>query len=195
VRIRLMQRVMPMLMIGLVATGVASAGPKTSTSAIKVSTALGSEILVDSKGLTLYHYTAEKRGSIKCTGACAKLWLPLVASAKPTAGAGVAAAKLGTIKRPDGIVQITYNGMALYRYASDKRAGQTKGQGLDSHWFAVTPAGVVTRAYVSSPSTSASASSSAIPAGGSSTPAPTSPNCNPAVVVTDPNDPCYNTAH
>jgi predicted lipoprotein with Yx(FWY)xxD motif len=192
VRIWLLQRVLPVMMIGLVASGGASAEPKASTVAVKVSSALGAEILVDSKGLTLYHYTAERKGTIKCTGACAKLWLPLVVSTKPTAGAGVAAAKLGMIKRPDGGQQVTYNGLALYRYASDKRAGQTKGQGLDARWFAVTPAGVVTKATASSASTSGSGSGGG---GGSSAPPLTTPNCNPAVVVTDPNDPCYNTAH
>jgi len=67
-------------------------------------------------------------------------------TAKPTAGPGVTASKLGTIRRPDGGLQVTYNGLALYRYAPDRRAGDVKGQGLEREWYAIAPTGrIVTR--------------------------------------------------
>ena len=50
---------------------------------------------------------------------------------KPTAGPGVLLSKLGTIKRPDGGLQVTYHGLALYRYAPDRKAGDVKGQGVE----------------------------------------------------------------
>lgn len=107
---------------------------------------LGS-ILVSANGRTLYHMLSEKRGTIACTGACAKSWPPLLvaAGAKPTAGTGALAAKLGTIKRPDGSLQVTYGGMALYRFASDRAAGSAKGQDVTG-WSALTPAGRLARA-------------------------------------------------
>ena len=92
--------------------------------------------------------TSEKKGKIVCTGACATFWPPLVlkAGAKPTAGTGIAKAKLGTVKRPDGRMQVTYNGYALYRYANDKKRGDVKGQGVEHIWFAVTSAGKLAKA-------------------------------------------------
>ena len=203
-RTRVTQRVLLVIVAAVVAAGGAIPASGAGSVSIKVSSALGSKILVTSSGLTLYHYTAEKRGAIACLDACAKLWLPLVATvgAKPQAGPGLTAAKLGTIKRPDGKLQVTYNGLALYHYASDKAAGQTKGQGLDGKWFAVTAAGAVTKGATGKSSGSTSGStptggggaSGVTAGGGTSSPLP-SVKCDPNVTVMDPNDPCYNTAH
>jgi len=112
-------------------------------------------LLVSSSGMTLYHLTTEKPGSIACTGKCATFWPPLVLSgnAKAKAGSGVTASKLGTIKRPDGHTQATYNGIALYRYSLDKKAGDVKGQGVEGIWYAVTPAGTLAKAGTTPPPT------------------------------------------
>jgi hypothetical protein len=76
------------------------------------------------------------------------LFPPLVvaAGAKPIAGPGLAADKLGTIKRPDGRLQVTYNGLTLYRDYYDRSGGQANGQGQQAVWYAVTQAGTVTKA-------------------------------------------------
>ena len=105
-------------------------------------------LLVTPGGMTLYHLTSEKPGSIGCTGQCATAWPPLLLSgnAKVKAGSGVAATGLGTIRRPDGRLQVTYDGIALYRYAADRKAGDVKGQGVEGVWFAVTPAGTLAKA-------------------------------------------------
>ena len=50
---------------------------------------------------------------------------------------------IGTVKRPDGSTQVTYNGHPLYYYAPDSSAGQARGQGIDGVWFAQTPNGAV----------------------------------------------------
>src|SRR5262249_30742976 len=125
-------------------------------------------------------------------------------STKPVAGPGLIASKLGTIKRPDGGVQITYNGLALYRYAGDKKAGQTNGQGVEGSWYAVTSAGKITKAKVttaSAPSSSAtpvpnggwwSGSSSSSGSGGGAGSSPATNNCPPGAMVTDMNSACYN---
>jgi predicted lipoprotein with Yx(FWY)xxD motif len=103
---------------------------------------LGS-ILVNAHGLTLYRLTSEHGGKIKCTGACAVEWPPLLVtgSAKPVAGAGITASKLGTVKRPDGTTQVTYAGSPLYRYGGDTKAGKAKGEAEGGVWFAVAPSG------------------------------------------------------
>ncbi len=138
----------------LLASGGASAAVRSATVHAAVSKTLGRSILVDSRGFTLYHRITEKKRSISCTGACRKSWPPLlVSSAKPVAGAGLKASELGTIRRPDGGVQVTYYGYALYRYSGDTRAGETNGQGAQDVWYALTPAGTVTKATPKTPST------------------------------------------
>jgi len=150
-RKRLDRRLVPLLLAVAVVGGVmaASAMAASSHPNVKVmqTSSLG-KLLASSSGLTLYHYTDEKAGKIDCKGACAKLWPPVLVkgSAKPTVGPGLSAAKLGTIKRPDGGVQVTYNGLALYRYAPDTKAGDVKGQGLFKAWYAIAPSGkLITR--------------------------------------------------
>ena len=105
-------------------------------------------LLVNAAGLTLYHYTPDKHGAIKCTAACAKFWPPLLVArgVKPKAGAGVSAAKLSTVKRPDGTTQVTYAGFPLYRYSGDAKPGDVKGQGFEGVWHAVTAAGTLAKA-------------------------------------------------
>jgi predicted lipoprotein with Yx(FWY)xxD motif len=84
--------------------GVAFAASGSSTVKAVSSDALGTKIVVNSDGFTLYHFMSEKQGSISCTGSCKTRWPPflLAGAAKPVAGAGLIASKLGTIKRPDG---------------------------------------------------------------------------------------------
>jgi predicted lipoprotein with Yx(FWY)xxD motif len=97
-------------------------------------------VLVDSRGFTLYHLTGETPSDIMCTGSCAQTWPPLKAPGSPAAGSG-ATGKLGTVKRPDGITQVTYDGLVLYTYSGDSGPGQSNGEGVQGVWFAVTPAG------------------------------------------------------
>jgi predicted lipoprotein with Yx(FWY)xxD motif len=99
-------------------------------------------VIVSASGRTLYHYTDEAKGKVDCTAGCMKLWPPLLvkSGAKPVAGTGIASAKLGVLKRPDGTSQVTYGGFGLYLYAGDKKAGDAKGEGLEASWYAVSPA-------------------------------------------------------
>src|SRR5437868_12192651 len=80
-------------------------------------TSVGSlgKVLTGPNGLTLYHNTRETAGTFVCTGSCASIWPPLLA----TSGAAPAAMAnlphtIGTVKRPDGTVQVTYDGFPLY---------------------------------------------------------------------------------
>ncbi len=138
------------LLVGLavLATGGgAFAGSSAGTVHAVANAALRTKIVADSGGHTLYHLASEKKGSVGCTGSCRKTWPPLLVtgSSKPVAGPGVRASRLGTIKRPDRGVQVTYNGYALYRYRGDTKAGQANGQGVAGVWYAITPAGGVTK--------------------------------------------------
>lgn len=123
----------------------APAPPKSPAgAAVKIAPSTLGKVLVDAQGRTLYLFEADKGPISKCDGACKTVWPPLAAAGKPTAGAGVDAAKLGTIKRGDGSSEITYNGHPLYTFEGDTAPGQTSGQGLDdfgAEWYALSAAG------------------------------------------------------
>jgi len=76
-----------------------------------------------------------KPNSVKCTTKCLKVWAAVVlpkGATKATAGSGVNAAKLGTVKESDGKLQVTYGGKALYFFFLDKAPGQVKGNVTDT---------------------------------------------------------------
>ena len=121
----------------------AAAGAVTKVDVSK--TAIG-KVLVTVHGRTLYMFAADKHGKSTCYGQCAHYWPPLLTTGKPTAGTGVKASLLGTTKRKDGKLQVTYSGHPLYRYLSDTKAGQTRGQGLNLSgglWWALLPTGAL----------------------------------------------------
>jgi predicted lipoprotein with Yx(FWY)xxD motif len=114
-------------------------GPIVSTTA----TSLG-RILVDPRGRTLYLFEKDKNGKSACVGQCATFWPPLIATGKPRAAAGTKASMLGTTKRADGRLQVTYNHHPLYTFAKDTKKGQTNGEGViafGGQWFVVSPGG------------------------------------------------------
>ena len=55
----------------------------------------------------------------KCYGSCAAYWPPVTGTA--AAGPGVPG-KIGTIRRTDGALQLTYDGHPLYTYIGDYRS-------------------------------------------------------------------------
>jgi predicted lipoprotein with Yx(FWY)xxD motif len=101
-------------------------------------------IIVNSAGLTLYDFHKDKGGTSACYGACAGAWPPLLTEGEPKAEAGAMASQLGTTKRKDGSVQVTYNGWPLYTYAGDKAPGEANGNDIDqfgAEWYALQPNG------------------------------------------------------
>jgi len=101
-------------------------------------------VLVDGRGHTLYLFGKDKRGKSACAGKCAAFWPPLLTSGKPLAAAGAKASLLGTTKRADGRLQVTYNQHPLYTFVKDTRRGQTNGEQVDAfgaEWDAVSAAG------------------------------------------------------
>ena len=113
---------------------------RASSASVSLRTTKLGAVLVNSKGRTLYLFTADKKAKSACAGTCAKYWPPAIAPAKPTAGAGAKAALLGTTTRSDGRKQLTYNHHPLYGFSLDKQAGQTNGQGATAfggRWWAV----------------------------------------------------------
>ena len=101
-------------------------------------------ILVDSKSISLYDFPPDKGTTSVCYGACAALWPPVLTHGKPVAGPGVRASLLGTTKRKDGKLEVTYKGHPLYYWVGDRKPGQTTGQGLNQFggpWWVLSAAG------------------------------------------------------
>lgn len=102
------------------------------------------KVIVDSQGMTLYDFHKDKGGKSACYGGCANVWPPLLTEGGPQAGEGAMAAKLGTTKRKDGTLQVTYAGHPLYTYVEDKKPGEANGNDIDSfgaEWYALVPSG------------------------------------------------------
>jgi predicted lipoprotein with Yx(FWY)xxD motif len=100
------------------------------------------KVLVDARGRTLYLYTPDSKGTSACYGACAAAWPPLLTTARPRGLGGARSSLLGVTRRKDGRRQVTYAGHPLYRFASDAKAGETNGEGLQGVWWVVSAAGV-----------------------------------------------------
>src|SRR5215471_18628625 len=101
-------------------------------------------ILVDSHGKTLYLWAHDKGRKSTCYGDCAAYWPPLLTHGMPLARAGARAGLLGTTRRHDGRMQVTYAGHPLYYFVQDTRPGQTKGEGLTGfggRWDPLSAAG------------------------------------------------------
>jgi predicted lipoprotein with Yx(FWY)xxD motif len=98
------------------------------------------DILVDGKGMTLYLFTKDQANVSNCYDQCAANWPPLQVAAGKDASAGQGVTgKLGAIDRTDGSRQVTYNGLPLYYYIKDTKAGDTTGQNVGQVWFIVHP--------------------------------------------------------
>ncbi|HWY89844.1 MAG TPA: hypothetical protein VNY31_04165 [Solirubrobacteraceae bacterium] len=153
------------------ATGTQPATQTSSSSsnAAVVKTASNSlgTILVNSQGMTLYHLSGEQNGKFICTSsACVGVWHPLIApSGGAPSGEGV---PLGTVKRPEGTVQVTYKGTPLYTFTGDQQPGETKGRGIKDvgTWSAVTTSSSSTPAASTSSSSESEKSSSGSSSGG-----------------------------
>lgn len=114
---------------------------------VSVGSAAGvGKVLVDSKGMTLYYFQKDQKGSgkSKCEGACASAWPPLTTSGEAEAMSGVNTAMLGTIERPDGTTQVTYAGWPLYTFVEDKKPGEDNGtdsKAFGASWYPLHPNG------------------------------------------------------
>jgi predicted lipoprotein with Yx(FWY)xxD motif len=121
------------------ATSAAAAG---ETYEVKVATGTVGMYLTGEDGKTLYTFSVDKPNSSNCADTCATNWPPFTVSGADTlkAGDGVTG-KLTTFARPDGSMQVAYNGAPLYYFAKDTKAGDTNGQGVSGKWYVASPTG------------------------------------------------------
>jgi predicted lipoprotein with Yx(FWY)xxD motif len=96
-----------------------------------VKTSVGT-VLGDAKGMTIYTYDKDTKGTSNCYGECAEYWPPVKATAtdKPVGD-------LTIIKRTDGTLQWADGGKQLYTFGSDKKPGDVTGDNKNNVWHVV----------------------------------------------------------
>jgi predicted lipoprotein with Yx(FWY)xxD motif len=106
------------------------------------------KVLVDAQNMALYAADQEAGGKVVCTDGCTTIWQPLTVAGKPSSGAGLSG-KLGTVKRPDGDRQVSFQGRLLYRFQEDPGPDMVTGNavadsfdGKDFTWHVATPTGI-----------------------------------------------------
>ncbi|MET9479158.1 SCO0930 family lipoprotein [Streptomyces sp. NPDC006638] len=98
------------------------------------------DIIVDSKGMTVYRFKKDSAWPMKsaCTGACLDKW-PVVAPVDKNDTEGIIEKGFVTFDRPDGIKQQSIDCWPVYTFTGDKKPGDTNGQGVGGTWYAVSP--------------------------------------------------------
>jgi predicted lipoprotein with Yx(FWY)xxD motif len=111
------------LVLLLVAASIPVAGASGSSEAgqtLKLRNTRYGPILFDGRDRVLYGFTRDKRGGKStCYGACATAWPVYFAKGKVSAMRGVKQSLIGTVRRRNGRLQVTYNGWPLYFYAHE----------------------------------------------------------------------------
>ena len=101
-------------------------------------------VLFDGKGRSLYLFAKDRGGRSSCYGSCATAWPPLLTKGAPHAGTGAHKGLLGTTRRRDGTLQVTYAGHPLYGFSGDTKRGQITCQNVSQfggRWLVVSSAG------------------------------------------------------
>ena len=126
----------------LAGAGTGQAGASRGVT-LKVVPSRYGKVVADSKGEALYVFTKDGRGRSQCYDACAHAWPPFLTKGKPRAAKGINASRLGTRRRKDGKLQVTYRGQPLYYYVGDK-PGVILCQDVNEFggdWLVVAPSG------------------------------------------------------
>jgi predicted lipoprotein with Yx(FWY)xxD motif len=105
-------------------------------------------VLADGRGRILYEFTRDGTANrSRCYGDCAVAWPPFYARGEPRVR-GIASEHLGTTRRRDGRLQVTYRGKPLYYYVTDTRPGQVTCQAIPEFggtWYVTNRDGTTNR--------------------------------------------------
>ena len=133
----------------LASAHVAPSAPVAQASrAVKISlrqTSVG-KVLVENSGFTVFRFTRDASNKNACMsiGKCSQTWPSLTSTVTPTAGPGVKASLLSTIRLSNGSKQVTYAGHPLYRYSLAGEAAETSYVGANEFggtWDGVSVSG------------------------------------------------------
>jgi predicted lipoprotein with Yx(FWY)xxD motif len=110
------------IVAALAVVPTATTGPTRRAPAIKYQDDQFGAILATRTKKALYYWNVEKRagGKIRCRGACAKAWPPLIVKSRRVDSriAGIRG-RFATIRRPDGRYQVTFKGLPVYSYVNE----------------------------------------------------------------------------
>ena len=133
--------IVSLVLLGFAVAGAGAPEPASAGGGLNTTRIGGATVLTNAKGFTLYWFAPDTATRSNCTGSCAVYWPPV--KGPVTAGPGVTG-RIGTITRPDGSAQATYNGHPLYSYVGDTSPGQAHGNALNLNgglWHEVITAG------------------------------------------------------
>ncbi len=111
--------------------------PEENTVQLATNATFGS-ILTDDKGMSLYFFSRDSKGTSVCVDGCKAAW-PIFHADNLTLDQGLEASDFGEITRSDGDKQTTYKGWPLYYFASDNAAGDTNGDKVGNNWYIAKP--------------------------------------------------------
>jgi predicted lipoprotein with Yx(FWY)xxD motif len=136
------------LLVAAAAMFVPAAEADQATLSLKVRKTRYGSILFDGRDRVLYGFTRDRRGGAsRCYGACAAAWPVYFSRGKVHALVGVKQSLIGTVRRPNGRLQVTYNGWPLYFYAHEGPR-EVKCQNVSEFgglWLVVRPNGKLVR--------------------------------------------------
>jgi predicted lipoprotein with Yx(FWY)xxD motif len=101
------------------------------------------EMLFGSNQRAIYIFQNDPKDESACYGECAEAWPPVLTEGKPEAANRVDASLLGTVKRRDGELQVSYAGQPLYFYANEQ-PGEVRCHNVNLNggfWWVVGPDG------------------------------------------------------
>jgi predicted lipoprotein with Yx(FWY)xxD motif len=134
--------------VAAVSASFAEATPKAQRTTLTVAKSDYGRIVFDADGRALYAFTRDPRARSTCYGACAAAWPPYIVRGRLEAPAGIARSLLGTTRRRDGRLQLTFAGRPLYRYVGDRSPGVVLCQNVSEFgglWLVARPGGTLVR--------------------------------------------------
>jgi predicted lipoprotein with Yx(FWY)xxD motif len=121
-----------------------AAAKSAGATTLSVKSSRYGRILFDGAGRVFYAFARDHAGQSNCSGACAKAWPPVLTKGAPRVLAGIDKALVGTIKRADGTLQVSFAGHPLYYFVKDTKPGQITCQNVSNFgglWLVVAASG------------------------------------------------------
>lgn len=99
--------------------------------------------IVTVNGVAAYRFELDedKPSKVNCLNDCLITWPPALTDGSQVQVAGIDPALVGSVKREDGLEQVTLNGWPLYRFVEDTGPSDVKGEGVGGNWSLVKPDG------------------------------------------------------
>lgn len=92
----------------------------------------GRTVVVTVAGRTVYTFDLDAPGVSNCYDGCAAIWPPILVQ-----DASALKSPMGSTKRKDGSLQLTFENKPVYLFLNDTRNGDAKGDGLNKIWHVI----------------------------------------------------------